>query len=44
MSRKRHRSLIDISSDDDGDESAAALEMNHNSDANPHHDHNADDE
>ena len=44
MSRKRHRSLIDISSNDDGDEFAAALEMNHNSDANPHHDHNMDDE
>ena len=46
MFRKLHRFDIYVSvrRSDDGDEFAAALDMNRNSDENPHIDHNTDDE
>ena len=38
-----HR-YVSVRRSDDGDEFAATLDINHNSDANPHIDHNTDDE
>ena len=35
---------VSVRRSDDGDEFAAELDMNHNSDENPHNDHNTDDE